>query len=90
MINKIYKYQLEVKDYFSIVMPKGASILTVQVQQGIPCIWAIVDPEQILMETRNFRIFGTGHPILVSAKNSYIGTFQLQNGGFVGHLFEMN
>jgi len=86
---QIFKYQIKVQDVVEIEMPQGASVLTVQAQYGVPCIWAIVDPEQPL-ETRHFRIFGTGQPIEIeSALNCYINTFQLLDGQFIGHLFEL-
>ena len=43
-MKKIYKYAIEITDDRDIVMPVGAKILTVQNQNGVPCIWAMVDP----------------------------------------------
>lgn len=43
-MKKIYKYRIEVTDDQNIEMPVGAKILTVQTQNGVPCIWAMVDP----------------------------------------------
>ena len=86
---KVYKYPVPIKDYFSLELPKGAKILTVQTQRGEPQIWALVNPGNPT-ETRNFRFAGTGHPITESEKElNYIGTFQLQGGGFIGHIFEI-
>ena len=86
---QIFKYHFEVEGEVSIPMPKGAHILTVQVQHNTPCIWAIVDPEQPI-ESRTFRIFGTGHEMDINITRShYIGTFQLLDGSFIGHLFEV-
>ena len=77
------------KDYFSLYMPKGAEILTVQIDQknNQPTVWAMVDPEAE-QETRTFELFGTGHTIPTGVERKYIGTYQYQNGEFVGHLFE--
>lgn len=87
---RIYKYPFEVRDDFYIEMPKGASVLTVQVQYGAPCIWAMVDDGQPVLESHRFRIFGTGHPVDIDPTlNRYVGTFQLLEGQFVGHLFEL-
>ncbi len=84
----IYKFQFEVEGEVTIPMPKGAHILAVQVQHNSPCLWAIVDPEQPI-ESRTFRIFGTGHEMDVDMPHChYIGTFQLLGGSFIGHLFE--
>jgi len=77
------------EDYFSLKLPKGAKILTVQVQRDKPQLWALVNPKSPA-ETRNFRLVGTGHLIKESEENlNYIGTFQLFNGDFIGHLFEI-
>ncbi len=90
MKRTIWKFQLEIKDEQSILMPAGAEILTVQVQHGIPCVWALVLPS-VPMEQREFRIYGTGHPVDDSEIFlSYIGTYQLQEGSLVFHVFERN
>lgn len=84
-MNTVWKYPLDVTATQSINVPVNAKLLTVQVQLGIPTLWALVDP---LVESgpRSLRIVGTGHPE-VHPDDRYIGTFQL--GGFVGHLFEI-
>jgi hypothetical protein len=88
-MKKIYKYSVELTDIFTLDMPKGAQILSVQEQYGEPQIWAIVDPKAD-KETRRFRLIGTGHPIEENTSMmSFLGTFQLDNGEFVGHLFEL-
>lgn len=82
----IYKYQLSSNDVTEIVMPQHARILTVQMQNGIPCLWAVVDNERA-MTTRRFHVFGTGHPI-DKDYTRYIGTFQMYNESLVYHVFE--
>lgn len=70
-----------------IEMPKGAEILTVQMQDSFnTCIWAMVDPEQGDTEKRRFVIVGTGHSFDDTDKK-YIGTWQ--DSMFVWHLFEV-
>jgi len=41
-------------------------------------------------EERCFELFGTGHKIHtdMGVDRKYLGTYQYQNGEFVGHLFE--
>ncbi len=88
---KIYKYQLETADKQEIEMPVFAKVLTVQTQNEIPCLWVEVDAEETDMETRYFKIFGTGESITRDRPNDmyrYIGTYQLLGGSFVGHVFE--
>ena len=77
------------EDYFSLNLPEGAKILTVQEQHGGAQVWALVNPDNPT-ETRNFRLAGTGHPIKESPDTlNYIGTFQLAGGNFIGHVFEI-
>lgn len=89
---KIWKYPIPVQDDIQIEMPKGARVLTVQRQGdlpefGGPCLWALVNPEA-KKEIRQFRLAGTGHPIDHAEKLTYIGTFQMEGGALVFHLFE--
>jgi hypothetical protein len=91
----VYKYQVPIEDVFVLSMPVGAVVLTVQTQrlgQGglakdVAFIWALVDPVAP-NQPRKFRLAGTGHPITEEI-DSYIGTFQLQEGRLVFHLFEI-
>jgi hypothetical protein len=66
-------------------MPAGAEILTLQVQDEKPTLWARVDPEQPPVR-RQFAIVGTGHQVPDNA-SEYIGTWQ--SALFVFHLFEI-
>ncbi len=64
--------------------------MNLQVQDGIPTIWAIVDPAAE-MESRTFVGVPTGrqfHAEHATPPELYIGTFQLQSG-LVFHLFEV-
>lgn len=87
MNETIWKYDLKVNDITHLYSPKDSEILCVQIQNGEPCIWVKVNPEAT-KELRSFIIIGTGHEIDVIPKK-YIGTFQLYDGSFVGHLFEL-
>lgn len=83
----IYKYALKgaIDAYatFPIDMPMGARILCVQLQDGVPTIWAQVEAASDV-ERRTLVIIGTGHPLRDNLR--YIGTFQ--QGPFVWHLHE--
>lgn len=89
MEKQVWKFELEIKDYQIIRLPKESEILTAQSQNGIPCIWALVKPNNS-NEERFFELFGTGHNIHcdMGIDRKYIGTFQLLNGNLVYHLFE--
>ncbi len=83
----IYKYPLLILDEQDIEMPIGAGILTVQMQSGQPCLWALVDTERP-MSKRKVLIRGTGHPCDGVKDYCYLGTFQMKGGELVFHVFE--
>ena len=56
-MKSIWKYPIRPDDIVKLEMPKYANILTVQMQHGTPCIWAMVDTEAE-KEERNFIIYG--------------------------------
>jgi len=84
---RIWKYTLAVTDRQSLSMPDGAHVLSVQVQGGMPQLWALVD-EKAPQSLRHFDLYGTGNPV-PSCPKKFIGTFQLHGGGLVFHLFEV-
>lgn len=86
-MKRIYKYELAVSGQKEITMHKEAKILSIQNQREIPCIWVLVDDKQNL-ESRKFVTCLTGYPIDTIPTDKYIGTFQLDDGNFVGHVFE--
>ena len=82
----IWKYKIPVTDEFTISMPQDAKILAVQVQYETPVIWAVVDTDKPDEDVK-FKLYGTGQPDINTVDTMYVGTFQLFDGGFVGHLF---
>lgn len=86
----VYKYPLDIHDEVVVMMPNGARVLSVQVQNGRPYIWAAVDPNELTLEERWFRIAGTGHPIQDDVVDGFIGSIQMYDGKLVFHVFEMN
>ena len=87
-VQTIWKFPIETTDFQNLVMPKGAKVLCVQIQDDNPFIWAMVDPSAE-KEERSFLVLGTGHPVQTEDLNlDYIGTYQLKNGLLVFHLFE--
>lgn len=61
-MKRIFKYAIPIADEFELELPKGAEILTFQIQYEQPVIWAIVDPDAE-KEKRHFNLYGTGHPM---------------------------
>jgi hypothetical protein len=86
----IWKYPLITSDEQVISIPKDAKILTVQIQDDVPTIWAIVDPLKP-KEDKVIIIRGTGLQYQDQDWDglNYIGSYQYQfyNGKFVGHVF---
>jgi len=85
VVRSIWKWTLESDS--EIAMPLGAMILDVQVQDGEPQIWALVDPLAKPVK-RRFKSYGTGHTVN-GLSVCYVGTFQLNGGSLVFHVFEM-
>lgn len=88
MLKSIWKFHLETTDIQQIEMPADAEILTIQTQDEIPCIWALVSPDAPKRKVA-FEIFGTGHPVPENGKRKYVGTYQLRKGALVFHCFEL-
>ena len=95
----IWKYPIRDVDIasaiFELDMPKGAKVLTVQMQGNSPVMWALVNPETKKVK-RMFLVKGTGHPIedratclAISQPDTYIGTFQLAGGALIFHVFNI-
>src|SRR5881396_3003294 len=91
----VYKYTFLIGDYFKLSLPKGAQILHVGTQPSHSfgpkasggCLWALVQPAAA-KEEREFLLVGTGHPISPTDRLEHIGTFMLNGGALVFHLFE--
>jgi hypothetical protein len=88
LVNTIHKYEVRIDDEFAIDMPKGARLLSVQTQGGIPFLWALVDTDA-KQTLRTFALRGTGHPAGGLDFEPFVGTFQLNNGALVFHLFDL-
>lgn len=87
-MDSIWKFQLEVTDEQLIEMPVDAEILDVQTQNGIPCLWARVDPTAEKIK-RSIITHGTGH-VVPETTGIYLGSYQMEEGMLVCHVFEGN
>lgn len=82
----IYKYKIPLGDSFAIEMPQGARALSIQIQRGVPQLWALVDnTAPKVME--QFELRGTGHDCAGLEKAQHVGSFQLDDGALVFHVF---
>jgi hypothetical protein len=84
-MSRVFKYHLGNVDIARIMMPASAQILSVQVQRGVPQIWAVVDDDEPEV-LRTFKTVGTGWNF--EGLTVYWGTYQLHEGDLVFHVFE--
>lgn len=85
----VYKYTLlNGQTEHQLTLPIGAQMLCVQEQFGQLQLWALVDANQVMQETRHLFVIGTGitmHPS--RAHYRYLNTVQLHGGSLVLHAF---
>ena len=81
----VYKYPVIMDDEWEMSMPRGAKILSLDVQGGKPYMWAAVETTR-MSDGRFFITRGTGHKL--SGTLEFIGMFQLDKLGLVFHVFE--
>lgn len=80
----IWKFQLPIQRESEIKMPSFAQTIHTGLDaEGIPCVWAIVDPQNMQTDYK-FWVFGTGHQMPDTA-NKFINSFV--QGPFVWHVF---
>ena len=85
----VYKYPIK-PEGVRLDLPAGARLLSVQMQRGTPCLWALVptgDPVMPITPSsmRIIRVYGTGHTIN-GDPGEFIDTFQIE--GLVFHVFD--
>ena len=85
MKKTIWKFPVAVARKQTISMPTEAEILTIQMQRGVPCLWAICDSMNV-NRTRIIQMMGTGFDI-DQPLGDYIGTIQLKDNT-VWHYFD--
>lgn len=83
---QIWKFDLAVHHEQFLLMPEGAKVLCVQIQNGFPKLWAECDTSRP-GHSRSFLTLTTGEdfPAFVG---EYIGTYQMGGGSFVAHVYE--
>ena len=84
----VYKYKLQItKVIQEVVLPLGAQILCIKMQNDELCMWALVDPDQTYNEVVKICCAGTGHEITEDVE--YIDTVMLLDGELVFHFFKV-
>lgn len=82
----IYKFPLQVAALQQVDMPAESKILCVQIQRGVPCLWAVVERGAIHQWSRTIRMIGTGREA-PGETDEYLGTIQIDDGALVLHAF---
>jgi hypothetical protein len=83
----VWKFDLRDDAENAIEMPRGAQVLSVQVQRGQPRLWALVDPTAPKVR-RRFWICGTGTYANTDGLGTFVDTIQLEGGALVFHVFD--
>ena len=84
----VYKYPLQLVEKQEISLPDNHQILDIQLQNGVPCMWVLLDVDDLQpskSHTFYISIFGTGHKFDAKQLN-FIKTLQF-NSGLVFHFF---
>jgi hypothetical protein len=81
-VKVVHKFTV-IEDGNAIAMDPAAQIVHFAVQNGMCRLWALLNPTAPAIH-RQFRVFGTGHPI--PEEYQHRGT--CLDGMFVWHLFE--
>lgn len=84
MADVIWKFPLELTGRQRIPVPWTARVLTVQLQNGKPCVWLQLNTRHAVVDGIEIYHVGTGHEVPETAR-SYVGTYQID--GFVWHVF---
>lgn len=85
------KYELKIHCDQIIEFGGIARILCVGVQRNRPYLWADVDEHLFTKEKKRIMMFNTGEEIPrdLLHKTTYIGTIMLNDGSYVGHVYQI-
>lgn len=86
-INTIHKFPLRLVDEQTILLPRGAQILSVGFQYSELQLWTLVDKTEMEKEPRRIAVWGTGE-VFVGDPGRFLGTVFLTVAGEVYHVFE--
>ena len=85
-MRQVWKYSFAGTGQHDITLPRGAFVLSFQIQANMFTIWVLVDTKEKDLTVRRFEIIGTGWDT-EREYFEYFGT--VQDDGFVWHLFEV-
>ena len=79
----IYKQRLEIADIQKITIPGDSQFLSLQAQDNKPVLWYIVGADI----NKEFTLITMTTGRNNGERGKYLGTYQLNGGAFVGHVF---
>ena len=84
----IHKFLIaeSVRGDFQLQLPSESEVLHVGLQRGQPHMWILLD-DAAPKQTWSFQVALTGGDATHFYKRTYLGSFVLENDGFVGHVF---
>lgn len=90
--DSVLKFPLTICDRVqSVAMPKGSTIVNVGMQLHgpimTPMLWVELSAMELMMEMREFVIYGTGHKFIKAYFQKHVGT--VMDGQFVWHIYEV-
>jgi hypothetical protein len=84
---RIFKFLIPFRDRVTVMMPKGADLLHIGVQNEGIYAWALCEPANV-PEPRSFAVIGTGHPVGEGLDAlDHVATVILAGGALVFHVF---
>jgi hypothetical protein len=83
----VHKFPLYSFGHNEVPLPEGAQVLTVQMQDDVPTLWALCHPSSPV-RYRKFTVVGTGQAFAQPVQPlTYVGTVQTTSG-LAWHIFE--
>jgi hypothetical protein len=85
----IWKFEIPAQTNSQVELPHGCEILSIGSQGDSVFMWGKFPEEyKDRLDTREFEVYGTGHPIPVGVNRKFIGTVHMMGGSLVFHIFE--
>ena len=87
-MKKVHKYSVGEVAIQWLTVPKGAELLTIELQGGFPFLWVLVDDAQTVFVKCEIVIYKTGEKIREYwTREQYLGTLIVANDTKVYHFF---
>ena len=83
---KIFKYPLAIESIQVIQIPMNFQCLAIQVQHGVPVMWAEVNEQNPTFDC-TVLTYGTGQEFEKGEHDVFAGTYQVSGGVYVVHVY---